>query len=332
MVHEFSHGLVWPLHRPGGEDAVECTDQGARDDRGVGDFVVVVRQILVGEGGDTREHLVVESGVNDAKARRLEIELKAHEYGFVGGVDAAGHGPERAQAPLEAGLARVHVGNDLVEVAHPAPRPLEHEISLGREVAVHGASRRASRSSDVVHRDCVEAAISEQTYGGFCDLGAELLVSSLRECGHAMQVWHAVPGMGYDSSMSTAQRVFIAYGIVILVVGFGLGTVLGMVRMKSPAARTLATAHVETLMQAAMHFGLAFAVGAVNFDTSAATVGAWLLVAASAMQALGATTNWITNVGDQFGERSVGFYLNSSATLIALPGLAIIGYGILHRL
>jgi hypothetical protein len=132
--------------------------------------------------------------------------------------------------------------------------------------------------------------------------------------------------------MSTAQRVFIAYGIVILVVGFGLGTVLGMVRMKSPAARTLATAHVETLMQAAMHLGLAFAVGAVNFDTSAATVGAWLLVAASAMQALGATTNWITNVRDQFGERSVGFYLNSSATLIALPGLAIIGYGILHRL
>jgi len=141
---------------------------------------------------------------------------------------------------------------------------------------------------------------------------------------------HATPG--YDAPMSTAQRVFIAYGIVILVAGFGLGTVLGVVRMKAPAARNLATAHVETLMQAALHLALAFAVGAVNFDSSAATAGAWLLVAASAMQALGATTNWITNVGDQFAERSVGFYLNSSATLFALPGLAIIGYGILHRL
>jgi len=138
--------------------------------------------------------------------------------------------------------------------------------------------------------------------------------------------------IGYRSFVSTAQRIFIAYGIVILLVGFGLGTALGAVRMKSPAARALATAHVETLMQAAMHLALAFAVGAVNFGTSVATVGAWLLVAASATQALGATINWITNVGDQFAERSVGFYLNSSATLIALPGVAIIGYGILHRL
>ena len=34
--------------------------------------------------------------------------------------------------------------------------------------------------------------------------------------------------------------------------------------------RNLATAHVETLMQAAMHFGLAFAIGIVGFDSRAA--------------------------------------------------------------
>ena len=132
--------------------------------------------------------------------------------------------------------------------------------------------------------------------------------------------------------MSSPQRLFIAYGTIILIVGFGLGTVLGVVRMKAPAVRSLATAHVETLMQAALHLALAFAVGAVGFDSAAATVGAWLLIIGSGMQAFGVTANWITDVGDQFAERSLGFYLNSLATVIALPGLAIVGYGILTRL
>src|ERR1700682_6180403 len=108
------------------------------------------------------------------------------------------------------------------------------------------------------------------------------------------------------SPMSAAQRVFLGYGIVILAVGFGLGTVLGMLRVKVPAIRPLATAHVETLMQAAIHFGLAFAVGAVGFDSTAATWGAWLLVIGSAMQATGVTLNWLTKTTDQFAERSPG--------------------------
>lgn len=132
--------------------------------------------------------------------------------------------------------------------------------------------------------------------------------------------------------MSTAQLVFIAYGVIIMVVGFALGTVLGVVRMKAPSVRNLATAHVETLMQAALHLALAFAVGAVGFDSGAATVGAWLLVAGSAMQACGVTINWIQGVGDQFAERSFGFYFNSVATFVALPGVAIIAHGILSRL
>ncbi len=132
--------------------------------------------------------------------------------------------------------------------------------------------------------------------------------------------------------MSTAQRVFITYGTVVLILGFGLGAVLGLVRMKAPAARSLATAHVETLMQAAMPLGLAFAVGAVGFDSGAATVGAWLLVIGSALQALGVTINWVQNVGDQFAERSLGFYSNSASTFVAIPGLALIAYGILTRI
>jgi hypothetical protein len=131
--------------------------------------------------------------------------------------------------------------------------------------------------------------------------------------------------------VSTAQRVFISYGSIVLILGFGLGSVLGMMRMKAPAVRNLATAHVETLMQAAMHFGLAFAIGAVGFDGRAAATGAWLLATSSAMQALGVTINWVQNVGDQFAVRSFGFYSNSASTFVAIPGLAVVAYGILTR-
>src|SRR5262245_15135436 len=98
----------------------------------------------------------------------------------------------------------------------------------------------------------------------------------------------------YCQAVSTAQRWFVAYGTIVLVVGFLLGTLLGGLRARAPAVRSLASAHVETLMQAAMHFGLAFAVGIVGFESTAATWGAVLLVVGSAMQATGATLNWAT--------------------------------------
>lgn len=129
--------------------------------------------------------------------------------------------------------------------------------------------------------------------------------------------------------MSTAQQLFIVYGTIILAVGFTLGTILGMLRMKAPPIRTLATAHVETLMQAPVHLGLAFAVGAVGFSSSAATWGAVLLVTGSAMQAIGVTLNWLTKTKDQFAERSPGFLINSSSTFVAMPGLIITVFGIL---
>ena len=132
--------------------------------------------------------------------------------------------------------------------------------------------------------------------------------------------------------MSTAQRVFVGYGSTILVVGFVLGTVMGSLRMKGPPIRALATAHVETLMQAAMHFGLAFAVGVVGFDSTTATWGAVLLVIGSAMQASGATLNWLTSSGDQFADRSPGFVVNSLSAFVIWPGLVITIYGIFANL
>src|SRR5580765_5210490 len=128
--------------------------------------------------------------------------------------------------------------------------------------------------------------------------------------------------------MSTAQRVFLGYGTGVLILASVLGTALGMLRRQAPSIRSLATAHVETLMQAAMHFGLAFAVGAVGFDSAAATWGAWLLVIGSAMQATGVTLNWITHTTDQFAERSPGLLVNSVSTFVIWPGLLITAFGI----
>ena len=132
--------------------------------------------------------------------------------------------------------------------------------------------------------------------------------------------------------MSTAQRLFVGYGTVIVVVGFVLGTVLGVVRMKAPVVRNLATAHVETLMQAVLHFGLAFVVGIVGFHSTTATWAALLLVVGSAMQAAGVTLNWLTATGDQFAQRSPGFMINSASTLVMWPGLLLTAWGVLTRL
>jgi len=76
--------------------------------------------------------------------------------------------------------------------------------------------------------------------------------------------------------VSTAQQLFIGYGVIILGVAFVLGAILGGLRMTVPAVRTLAMAHVETLIQAALHLGLAFAIAAVGFRSTAATWGAAL--------------------------------------------------------
>lgn len=132
--------------------------------------------------------------------------------------------------------------------------------------------------------------------------------------------------------MSDAQQLFVVYGTIVLLAGLGLGTILGFLRMKAPPIRTLATAHVETLMQAPIHFGLAFAVGAVRFESGWATWGAGLFVAGSGMQAIGVTLNWITKTADQFAERSPGFYLNSVSTYAVLPGAIIIAAGVLTNL
>ena len=128
--------------------------------------------------------------------------------------------------------------------------------------------------------------------------------------------------------MSDAQQVLLAYATAVLLLGFGLGALLGGVRMNASSARGLATAHGETLLQGAVLLGLAVAIGMTGFESGTATLGAWLLVVGSALQAFGVTLNWIQNVDDQFATRSIGFYANTISTFLSVPGLVIFAGGI----
>jgi hypothetical protein len=132
--------------------------------------------------------------------------------------------------------------------------------------------------------------------------------------------------------MSTAQQVLVSYGVIVVLLGLGLGTILGFLRMKRPPIRTLTTAHVETLMQSSVVLGLAFAIGLVGFDSTWATWGAGLFAGGAAMQAAGVTLNWITDSTDQFADRSPGFYLNSLSTWPLLAGAIIIAGGVLANI
>jgi hypothetical protein len=41
------------------------------------------------------------------------------------------------------------------------------------------------------------------------------------------------------------------------------------------------------------------------------------------------TTNWLTNILDQFADRSPGFYLNLRSTYAAVPGAVILAVGVI---
>jgi hypothetical protein len=133
--------------------------------------------------------------------------------------------------------------------------------------------------------------------------------------------------------MSTAQKLFIIYGILIAAYGLLLGIPLASTRMKSPtASRHLVNAHLSALMQSSLHFGLAFAVGMVGFESTLASVGAGLLVAGTALESAGGTTNWLTSTNDQFAENSLGYKFNSLSGPLAIIGILILTFGILTNI
>lgn len=133
--------------------------------------------------------------------------------------------------------------------------------------------------------------------------------------------------------MSTAQKILVGYGVVVLAYGFLLGIPLAAARTNAPAAsRHLVTAHLSGLMQGPIHLGLAFAIGAVAFDSGLAVAAAILVIAGSAAETAGGTLNWLQKTDDQFEEKSMGFRLNAMTGLLAIPGVVIITVAVLAGL
>ena len=133
--------------------------------------------------------------------------------------------------------------------------------------------------------------------------------------------------------MSTAQNLLVGYGVIVLTYGLLLGVPLAAARWKSPqASRHLVTSHLSGLMQGPVALGLAFAIGAVSFDSTLATVAAALVVGGLAVETLGGTINWLQRTGDQFAEKGAGFRFNAMSGPLAIPGALIITVAVLSKL
>lgn len=133
--------------------------------------------------------------------------------------------------------------------------------------------------------------------------------------------------------MSTAQNLLVGYGVIVLTYGLLLGVPLAAARAKAPqASRHLVTAHLSGLMQGPVALGLAFAIGAVSFDSTLATVAAALVVAGLVAETLGGTLNWLRGTGDQFAQKGVGFWFNALSGPPAITGALIITVTVVSKL
>jgi hypothetical protein len=130
--------------------------------------------------------------------------------------------------------------------------------------------------------------------------------------------------------MSTAARLLIAYGVIVICFGLLLGIPLARVRSANPQApRHLVTTHLSALMQGPVALGFAFAVTSAQFDSALATIAAAVLLVGLALEALGGTLNWLRGTGDQFAERSPGFVANALSGPLMILGALVLAVGTL---
>ena len=125
----------------------------------------------------------------------------------------------------------------------------------------------------------------------------------------------------------------MVYGVVALAYGFVLGVPLAASRMKAPQApKYLVTTHLSAIIQGAVHLGLAYAVGFADLGTGWTVAAAWLIVAGSGLELVGGTINWLSETGDQFAEKSLGFRFNSLVGPPSIIGIVIVVVGVLRAL
>ena len=130
--------------------------------------------------------------------------------------------------------------------------------------------------------------------------------------------------------MDTASRVLILGGTSVLAFGFVLGIPMVLARSKAPRApRYLLAAHLAAIIQGSMLLALTAAVAFSSISTGLETTAAALLVGGVTLFDLGLALNWLQDVEDGFGERSLGNKISAAGTPLVLLGAGIVFYGVM---
>jgi hypothetical protein len=134
--------------------------------------------------------------------------------------------------------------------------------------------------------------------------------------------------------LSGASKILLVGGMLNLLFAFGIGFVLSRVRLKDPTAEHgwLLQAHRVSLWEGFMLLGLIFAVEFSTLSQGVENLSAWLLVAASALQASSTIANLVQDVPDQFAQRRAGYYLAAANAVFGSVGLVILFVGVLKAL
>jgi hypothetical protein len=133
--------------------------------------------------------------------------------------------------------------------------------------------------------------------------------------------------------MDIAIRILIVGGMLILSFGFALGIPMAMARDKAPRApRYLLAAHLAALIQGGMLLALTIAFDFSTLTSWIETVAASLFIGGVILFDLGLTINWLQNVEDAFGEKSLGYKISSAGTPFILVSAGIVLYGVLAAL
>jgi len=103
-------------------------------------------------------------------------------------------------------------------------------------------------------------------------------------------------------AFTTAEKVLIVGGVLNLAYGALLGFPIIVTRARgaSTAPRYLMSAHIGTLLHAAVLLGLVWAARLSTLGSGWESVAAWILVVSSALIAAKDTLNWVTGTTDEF--------------------------------
>ncbi|HWB66307.1 MAG TPA: hypothetical protein VG708_05730 [Mycobacteriales bacterium] len=131
-----------------------------------------------------------------------------------------------------------------------------------------------------------------------------------------------------------AEKVLVVGGLLNVAYGLLLG--LAIVRVRTAGApatpRYLHAAHIGTFLQAAVLFGLVWAVRLSDLGSGWQQAAAWLVVIASGLVAVMDTFNWLTGVQDAFAEKSKAVPLGALAAIGDAVGVGILLVGVLKAL